>query len=69
MDIFSGHKKFLGFSWPCSGKVGFFTFRVLQFGLSSACFCFTKLLRPLRLNVGVRRGFPRLHLVGSIKWT
>ena len=46
MDIFIRHQKFLGFSWPFSGKVCFFTFKVLSFGLSSACFCFTKLLRP-----------------------
>ena len=47
VDIFSGHQNFLGFSWPFSGKVRFFTFRVLPFGLKSACFCFMKLLRPL----------------------
>ena len=47
VDIFSGHQKFLGFSWPFSSKVHFFTFRVLPFGLNSACFCFMKLLRPL----------------------
>ena len=37
----------LGFSWPFSGMLRYFTFTVLPFGLSSACFCFTKLLRPL----------------------
>ena len=47
VNIFSGLQKFLGFSWPFSGKVHFFTFRVLPFGLNSACFCFMKLLRPL----------------------
>ena len=47
MDIFSGHQKFLRVSWPFSGMVRFFTFMVLPIGLSSACFCFTKLLRPL----------------------
>ena len=47
VDIFSWHRKFLGFSWPFSSKVHFFTFRVLPFGLNSACFCFMKLLRPL----------------------
>ena len=29
------------------GVPRYFTFAVLPFGLSSACFCFTKLLRPL----------------------
>ena len=47
VDIFSGHQKFLGFSWPFSGKARFFIFRVLPFGLNSACFCFMKLLGPL----------------------
>ena len=47
VDIFSGHQKFLGFSWPFSGKVHLFTFRVVPLGLNSACFCFMKLLRPL----------------------
>lgn len=37
----------MGFSWPCSGRVRFFMFKVLPFGLSSACFCFTTLRRPL----------------------
>ena len=47
VDIYCDHQKFLGFAWPFSGKIRFFTFKVLPFGLSSACFCFTKLLRPL----------------------
>ena len=47
VDIFSGHQKFLRFSWPFSGKVHFFTFKVLPFG------CFTKLLRPF-VKRGVR---------------
>ena len=40
---------YLGFSWPFSGMLRYFTFTVLPFGLiiSSTCFCFTKLLRPL----------------------
>ena len=47
VDIYSDHQKFLGFAWPFNGLVRYFTFKVLPFGLSSACFCFTKLLRPL----------------------
>ena len=39
--------KFLGFSWNIDGKVRYFVFLVLPFGISSACHCFTKLLRPL----------------------
>ena len=38
---------YLGFSWQFNGMLRYFTFTVLPFGLSSAYFCFTKLLRPL----------------------
>ncbi|XP_033761087.1 uncharacterized protein LOC117342901 [Pecten maximus] len=47
VDIFERHTKFLGFSWRLGGKVQFFKFKVLPFGLSSACYIFTKLTRPL----------------------
>ena len=47
MDIFSGNRDSWGFSWPCSGRVRFFMFKVLPFGLSYACFSFTTLRRPL----------------------
>ena len=47
VDIFPEHRKYLGFAWPFDGNMRFFSFKVLPFGLSSACFCFTKLLRPL----------------------
>lgn len=47
IDIYSEHQTFLGFAWPFCGKLRYFSFRVLPFGLSSACFCFTKVLRPL----------------------
>ena len=39
--------KFLGFSWVFNGKVRYFVFQVLPFGIKSASHCFTKLLRPL----------------------
>ena len=45
VDICPEHQKYLGFAWPFSGVVRYFTFAVLPFGLSSACFCFTKLMR------------------------
>ena len=41
------HQKYLGFSWEIEGKTKYFKFLVLPFGLSSACFLFTKLLRQL----------------------
>ena len=47
VDICPDHQKYIGFAWPFSGVVRYFTFAVLPFGLSSACFCFTKLMRPL----------------------
>ena len=40
------HRKFLGFEWTDNdGKVRYFQFCVLSFGLSSACFVFTKVMR------------------------
>ena len=47
VDICAEHQTYLGFSWRFYGVPRYFTFAVLPFGLSSACFCFTKLLRPL----------------------
>ena len=47
VNIHPEHQSYLGFSWNFIGVLSFFTFKVLPFGLSSACFCFTKLLRPL----------------------
>ena len=42
------HQQFLGFSRLFShGARRYVTFKVLPFGLSTACFVFTKLLRPL----------------------
>jgi hypothetical protein len=48
LDIFPDHQRFLGFSWPSSsGEKHFYMFTVLPFGLSSAPYIFTKLIRPL----------------------
>ena len=43
VDIAPVHQKYLGFSWAGSH----YLFTVLPFGLSTACYIFTKLLRPL----------------------
>ena len=43
VDIAKVHQKYLGFSW--GGR--YYMFTVLPFGLSSACYAFTKPLRPL----------------------
>ena len=53
LDIFEPHQNYLGFAWELDGKQSYFVFTVLPFGLSSACYAFTKLLRPL---VGYWRG-------------
>ena len=48
MDICKDHQQYLGLLWVFGHfERRFFSFSVLPFGLSSACFCFTKLLRPL----------------------
>ena len=44
LDIFEPHQKYLG----TEGKVlSYFVFTVLPFGLATACYTFTKLMRPL----------------------
>ena len=41
-------KKYLGFAWQFPDmKIRYFQFRVLPFGLASACYAFTKLTKPL----------------------
>jgi hypothetical protein len=47
VDIFKPHTDYLGFSWCYGNTVNYFKFLVLPFGLSSACYIFTKLTRPL----------------------
>ena len=48
VDINQDCWPYLGFSWKDPrGIRHFYTFRVLPFGLSTACYVFTKLLRPL----------------------
>jgi hypothetical protein len=40
-------QKYLGFSWLENNITNYYTFTSLPFGLSSACFIFTKMVRPL----------------------
>ena len=48
VKIFPKHRQYLSFSWSfSSGITRYFIFSVLPFGLSSAPYLFTKLLRPL----------------------
>ena len=46
IDIFGPRHRFLGFSWKFGSISRYFTFKVLPFGLCSACYFFTKMLRP-----------------------
>ena len=50
------HRPYLGFSWFLDGKrrYRFFHFNVLPFGLSTAPYLFTKMLRPLIQHWRVR---------------
>ena len=43
IDIAEEHHKYLGFSW----QNRYYVFTVLPFGLSTACYIFTKIVRPL----------------------
>ena len=43
IDIAEVHHKFLGFEWHGA----YYVFTVLPFGLSTACYIFTKMVRPL----------------------
>ena len=47
VDINSEFWTYLGFSWSSGSSRRWYTFRVLPFGLATACYVFTKLLRPL----------------------
>ncbi len=47
IDIFEPHQKYLGFGWEVDGKVRYFVFTVLVFGLSTAPFVFTKVIKSL----------------------
>ena len=47
VDIRPTQNKYLGFAWERDGTVQFYVFTVLPFGLATACYIFTKLLRPL----------------------
>jgi len=44
IDIFEPHRKFLGLQWEVYGEPQYFVFTMLPFGLSTACYAFTKIL-------------------------
>ena len=45
ISIFPEHKSYLGFSWVIDGKVRYFVYNVLPFGLSTSGFIFSKVTR------------------------
>ena len=47
LDVYEPHTEFLGFSWITDGQIKYYKFLVLPFGLSTACYIFTKVTRPL----------------------
>ena len=58
IEIYEEHRKFLSFAWSLGDSgVRYFQFCVLPFGLSSAPFIFTKLLKPL-ITVWRKQGIP-----------
>ena len=47
VDIHPDHYQFLGFQWENKGEPCYYVFSVLPFGLCTAPYLFTKLMRPL----------------------
>ena len=47
VEIFPDHRQYLGFSWNFGSVVKYFVFTVLPFGMSSAPYIFSKLVRSL----------------------
>ena len=47
IDIQVEHQKYLGFQWGKGDTTEYYVFTVLPFGLSTACYLFTKVMRPL----------------------
>ncbi|XP_062603797.1 uncharacterized protein LOC134265592 [Saccostrea cucullata] len=45
LEICEEHRQYLGFSWKENGKVSYFVFNVLPFGISTAGYIFSKVLR------------------------
>lgn len=67
--IHPDHRRFLGFSWKFpDGKVKYFTFNVLPFGLSSAPYIFTKLFRPLLAYWRANQVECALYLDDGLLW-
>ena len=68
MDIFGRHQQFLGFSWTFVDRVQYFASTGLPFGLSTVCYCFSKLLHALvkRWGGGSKSRNPFVYLDDGI---
>lgn len=64
VEIFPDHRQYLGFSWNFGSVVKHFVFTVLPFGMSSAPYIFSKLVRSL---VNYWRGLGR-RVFGRRYW-
>lgn len=47
INIHVEHQKYLGFQWDTGTTTEYYVFTVLPFGLATACYLFTKIMRPL----------------------
>ena len=47
ISIYKFHGKYLRFAWNVGGEPRYYVFTVLPFGLATACYTFTKVVRPL----------------------
>ena len=47
IEIFEPHWRYLGFAWNNEGVEHYYVFTVLPFGLATACYIFTKIMRQL----------------------
>ena len=47
VSIYKSHWKYLGFCWNAGDGPKYYVFTVMPFGLATACYVFTKLVRPL----------------------
>ena len=50
VNIYQPQQKYLRFSWVINAVERYFVFKVLPFGPSTACFCFTKLFAAVTLQ-------------------
>ena len=46
VSMYKSHWKYLGFCWNAGDGPKYYVFTVLPFGLATACYAFTKLVRP-----------------------